>query len=432
MNNNIPILPIPQDRARILARIKKVVSKYHINIGGVSYDAWTKIVDQRIPELLAVETSAFENGVRQLLSQLGSSHTAFYHEAGRSLLPQHSINATLYGYPAAGREAWSFLDVFEGGPAHAAGIKPGDRLLSVNGIEYLPPSTPPFDVGQTYTMRIADAHGEYARQVVVKVPERKATKARPPIVEPKSLSHAMVAADVGLLKIVYFPGPMGLRFAKDLDAAIAELKQHGMRRLIIDLRGNIGGGLGLARLASYLCPGRIPIGYSLTPGRLRKGYKREELPPVPMPRNRVELAWTLARFLFRDKSIVLLTQGLGPQPFHNRIVILVNGWTNSAAEMVAAFAAEHRLATIVGTKTAGNVLGATNFSVGAGYWVRLPVFGWYTSKGDCLEGKGVPPNVLANIDPYVLNAGTDEQLNKALEIASVLGNGEAAPTSGVN
>jgi C-terminal processing protease CtpA/Prc len=44
---------------------------------------------------------------------------------------------------------------------------------------------------------------------------------------------------------------------------------------------------------------------------------------------------------------MLLTQGLGTQPFHNRIVVLVNEWTNSAAEMVANFAAENRLASIV-------------------------------------------------------------------------------------
>ena len=128
--------------------------------------------------------------------------------------------------PVAGSERWFFLDVFEGGPAHVAGIKPGDMLLAVDGTEYLPPSMPPFDVGQTYRLRIADARGENAREVVVEVPKRKGTETRPPIVEPKSLSHAMVAPDIGLLKIVYFPGPMGLRFAKDLDAAITDLKQQ--------------------------------------------------------------------------------------------------------------------------------------------------------------------------------------------------------------
>ena len=124
---------------------------------------------------------------------------------------------------------------------------------------------------------------------------------------------------------------------------------------------------------------------------------------------------------YRDKSIFLLTQGLGPQPFHNHIVLLVNEWTNSAAEMVAGFAAENGLATIVGKQTAGNVLGAANFKVGSGYWVRLPVFGWYTSKGDCLEGKGVSPDVLVEVDPPLLNAGVDQQMNKAIEILNGMG-----------
>ena len=64
--------------------------------------------------------------------------------------------------------------------------------------------------------------------------------------------------------------------------------------------------MGFARLASYLCPGQIPIGHSLTPGRLRRGYDREELPRVPMPRTRATLALTLARFAFRDKSLFFL------------------------------------------------------------------------------------------------------------------------------
>src|SRR5207244_1276432 len=191
--------------------------------------------------------------------------------------------------------------------------------------------------------------------------------------EPKSLTHSVIAPGVGLLKIPYFPGPMGLGFARALDGAIGELKQKQCNRLIIDLRGNIGGSLGFARLASYLCPGKLPIGHSLTPSRLRKGYQRDQLPRVPMPQSRTSLVLTLGRFAFRDKSVHLLTQGLGPQPFHGKIVLLVNEWTNSAAEMVSSFAGENRLATIVGNKTAGNVLGAVNFHVGSGYWLRLPI-----------------------------------------------------------
>src|SRR5262249_33223518 len=107
-----------------------------------------------------------------------------------------------------------------------------------------------------------------------------------------------------------------------------------------------------------------------------------------------------------------------PQPFHKRIVILVNEWTNSAAEMVANFAAENKLATIVGQKTRGNVLGAANFRVGSGYWLRLPVFGWFTSKGKSLEAKGGDHDVPLDISAEGLAQGVDNQMNKAIEIVS--------------
>jgi tricorn protease len=88
--------------------------------------------------------------------------------------------------------------------------------------------------------------------------------------------------------------------------------------------------------------------------------------------------------------------------------------------MVANFAAENRLATIVGQKTRGNVLGAANFLVGSGYWLRLPVFGWFTSKGHALEGSGVEPDVLLEISPEALAQELDNQLSKAIEIVSGL------------
>jgi C-terminal processing protease CtpA/Prc len=213
---------------------------------------------------------------------------------------------------------------------------------------------------------------------------------------------------------------MGMGFASALDAAVHDLKQQGCKRLIIDLRGNIGGSLGFARLASYMCPGQIAIGHSLTPRRLRNGYDPQTLPRVPMPRSKPELLFTLVRFSFRDKSVMLLTQGLGTQPFHDRIVVLVNEWTNSAAEMLAAFASENQLATIVGQKTRGNVLGAANFRVGGGYWLRLPVFGWFTSRGRSLEGNGVDPDVFLEISPDALAEGQDNQMTKAIEIVNGL------------
>ena len=420
-------MPLNQhQQTEILASIKKRVLKHHINVARVDYDAWVKLVDERTPTLLGVETEEFESGVRALLAELRSSHTVFYHERTNRVLPQHSINATLRAFKVDGHDSWILLDVFEGGPAHVAGLKPGDMLLAVDGSACPPPSMPPFRLGQTFTLTVSDIRGQNRRDITIEVPYRKGTKDRPPIIEPKSLTYAVIAPGVGLLKIPYFPGPMGLEFARELDAAIKDLKQQHCDRLVVDLRGNIGGSLGFARLASYFCSGELPIGHSLTPSRLRKGYTPEQLPRVPMPQTRASLIFTLARFAFRDKSVHLLTQGLDAQPFHGRIVLLVNEWTNSAAEMVANFAAENHLATIVGTRTAGNVLGAVNFHVGSGYWLRLPIFGWYTSRGQCLEGKGVSPDVIVEPDPYLLNSGVDHQLNVAMEALGGIGANQVA------
>ena len=68
-----------------------------------------------------------------------------------------------------------------------------------------------------------------------------------------------------------------------------------------------------------------------------------------LPTRRLFL-WLALRYGFIDKSILVVTEGLGPQKFHGRVAILVNEHTASAGEMLAAFAEENGLATIVGTK----------------------------------------------------------------------------------
>jgi carboxyl-terminal processing protease len=138
-----------------------------------------------------------------------------------------------------------------------------------------------------------------------------------------------------------------------------------------------------------------------------------------MPSSAWELVYALFRYSAKDKSLMLMTPAAGPQPFHGRIVVLVNEWTNSAGEMLAAFAREQAGAQVVGQRTRGNVLGAANFKVGGRYWLRLPVFGWYTSRGCGLEGSGVSPDV--NVSAEGLLDGVDDQLAAAHRIAKTLG-----------
>jgi len=213
-----------------------------------------------------------------------------------------------------------------------------------------------------------------------------------------------------------FPGAVGIDLAKMFDAAVAHLKDS--TRLIVDLRGNTGGGIGGLRLMSYLTPEKKEVGYSPTRKRKEKGYAREKLPRFGhIPSHKATLLWLALRYGFIDKSILVVTEGLGPQKFHGRVVILVNEHTASAGEMVAAFAEENGLATIVGAKTAARLLSGSTFKAGSGYLVGLPVAAYLTWEGRLIEGKGVSPGLIVELKPEELLKGEDPQMQKALQVA---------------
>src|SRR6266404_1515812 len=343
-------IPAPKDRAKIISAIKKLVPERHINVSNPNQDyrPWIALVDERIPRLIDLDDAqAFESGVGELLRALGSSHTAFFHQRRESVPAPYSINATLRAVDTPQGKRWMFVDVIEDGPTFLAGIQPGELLLAVDFEPVIPPRSAKFRIGGNHKLEIGTFRGG-KRQVAIEVPNR-AAKDRPPMIEPRSLSQRVLASDTGILRVATFPGAVGQSFARGLDCAIRDLKEHGAQRLIVDIRGNIGGGLGSLRLMSYLCPGKLEIGYSLTRRRLRKGYRKESLTRIgKIPATKAELLLMAVRFKVfqRDRSMTLVTEGLGPQPFHGRIVLLINEHSHSAAEMVASFATENHLATL--------------------------------------------------------------------------------------
>ena len=84
--------------------------------------------------------------------------------------------------------------------------------------------------------------------------------------------------------------------------------------------------------------------------------------------------------------------------------------------MVAAFASEDQLATLIGTKTAGRLVATSAFKVGFGYRVVMPVATYFTWKGTNLEGRGLAPTIE---EPFSFEAsvqGRDNQLERATQI----------------
>ena len=126
----------------------------------------------------------------------------------------------------------------------------------------------------------------------------------------------------------------------------------------------------------------------------------------------------MLRFAGRGRSVAVFSEGLGAQKHHGQVVILINEHSASAAEMVAAFASEYRLATLVGVKTAGRLVAGSSFKVGFGYRVALPVAAYYTWHGTNLEGTGVAPDVEERLSAETLWAGEDSQLDRARTLLS--------------
>ena len=107
---------------------------------------------------------------------------------------------------------------------------------------------------------------------------------------------------------------------------------------------------------SYLTPGKQPVGYSLDRPTAEKGYNKEQLPRFDrIPHSKLAIALLALKFGGK-KSVVLQTEGLGKQRFQGKVVILINEHSTGAAEMVAQFAKENYLATLLGTKTPGHLV----------------------------------------------------------------------------
>ncbi|MCB1021643.1 MAG: hypothetical protein KDC27_17055 [Acidobacteria bacterium] len=398
-------------REKILQRVSQLVETKFFDPDFDSAKWQAEVAARRDDILDSADSVAFEQAVHDLLQTLGKSHTAFFHRNLRPVPSRQAICATLNTCETPDGPRLMFADVQEEGPAQLAGIEPGDLLLSING-EPIDPSKPPhFRVGSSVCLGIAKGNGHNA-EVRFEIPN---PKSRQPFTLPKPVVHRTLPGSVGYLKVNIFPGLVGIDVARDIDHAIASLQD--CRRLIVDLRGNSGGGLGALRLMSYLTADRRPIGYSLTRARAQRGYDKERLVRfVAIPSSKWQLPLLALRYAFRDHSIVLVTEGLGPRPFHGRIAILVNQHSASAAEMIAAFAQENGLARIVGVKTPGRLVGSRPFKLPDGYVVILPVGAYLTWSGQTLEGKGVQPDAGVELSYETVSAGQDPQLDNALRL----------------
>lgn len=404
-----------KDRHAILENVLAALRKRFYAPEKLNAD-WDAAVDRHRPVIeSAPNADQFEHAVSDLLSELRTSHLGFFHASARRASSRAALSATYLDDETAYGKRWIFQDVHSGGAAAIAGIEPGNILLAVDSREITPPEHPEFPMGQQTKVEIIDNRNEH-KTFTVDVARPKGKKLHfiePTLVEARDLGNGL-----GYLKIAMFPGMVGVVVANQISDAVNRLGNvHG---LIIDLRGNTGGGIGALRVMSLLTPDRIPVGFALDKRRAG-GNMDQEKPRFPrfsrIPSNTKAL-WPLAlQFapaMLAKKPVVLESEGLGPQPFHGRIVLLVDRHTASAAEMIIAFARENGLATIIGEKTAGRLLSATSVKVGNGFRVALPTGAYHTWKGTILEGTPIEPDQLIPFAYQDRRNGEDRQLDCAI------------------
>ena len=405
-----------EERTKVFDKVCRLVETKHFDPAMNGMD-WKALAKNRRDQILAsANPEAFENEVQNLLAELKTSHTGFRRARMRNIPARHAINATMQRVAVNGNERWMFQDVHPGGPAYSAGIRPGDLLLGSRERDIRPPDGLTFSVGESANLLIEKLHGgQQTVRVQLPIPKSKTH----PVTAPVAVHAEKLSDEIGLLSVAMFPGVIGIDVAKDIDRGIESL--DGCTRLIVDLRGNTGGGIGGLRLMSYLTPGKLEVGYSLTRKRRERGYRREELTRFGrIPPYKATLLWLAARYALVEKSILVVTEGLGQRRFHGRVVLLVNEHTASAGEMVSAFAEENGLATIVGTKTPGRLLSGSAYKVGQEYILGLPVAAYLTWQGRMIENNGIVPKFSIELSRDALKGGTDTQLEAGVRVAHAL------------
>ena len=201
---------------------------------------------------------------------------------------------------------------------------------------------------------------------------------------------------------------MGLDTIEQIDAAYDGIAEAGSKALIIDLRGNTGGAFAIKPLVEHVIDEPLDVGCFLSQ---RWNASHEGLPD---PQTLASIApwegWSIIAFWrsVQDEGVLRIQLAPDEPRFRGPVFVLVDEVSASATELAADALRMSGRATLIGGRTAGEMLSQSMFDVSDGFLVSLPVADYYSSVTGRIEGHGVP------VDVEVPGA---EAMARALEMA---------------
>ena len=362
------------DSSHDLAKVLEAYEKLQENYGD------RELLD---PEVLS------EAAIRGMLSALDDPFTTYFDPRGfEAAVGDIQGEFTGIGAEVTVRDDKpTVVAPIPGTPAEAAGLRAGDVFVEVDGrsLEGLSLDDVIFLIrgpkGEPVILKIFRASTDETFDVtIIRDTIRTVT------VRTERLDNGIVR-----VRISQFAGRTG----EELEAALKELNEEGVRAIVLDLRNNPGGLLDVVvDVASEFLEGGLVL-YEID----GLGERRD---------------WEA---------------GSGGQNIDTPMVVLVNGGSASGSEVVAGAMQARGRATVIGTQTFGK--GVVNLPIplkdGSGIYVTIAR--WFTPTGDQIGDIGITPDIIFEQSEDAVTAGQDPQLEKAIEVVEAEIRGLIAATN---
>jgi len=340
----------------------------------VFWEAW-RIVENEFYQRPIDSKELTYGAIRGALSTLEDKNTAFITPEHMAII-REDLTGTFEGIGAlVEMNEDGYLVIVEplaGRPADLAGLKAGDLVLEVDGVE-----TRGMNLVEAISLirgpKGTTVHLTIRRQGVLEPFEVEIVRQR---IELRTLEYHLLKGEIGYIKLNEFNS----QAPRQLRAALIDLLAKDPRGLILDLRDDPGG----------LVTAAIDVGSEF----IAEGVIMSE----------------------RGKDIEedFEAQG-GGLATEIPLVVLVNRGSASASEIVAGAIQDYGRGILIGERTVGKGSVQVQHQLSDGSGLRITIAHWFTPHGRLIEGEGLIPDVEVHITDEDLASGLDPQLELAID-----------------